>query len=734
MRWSRCICWIACLLAMSFGGSAHASCDAMLPALEKLSKPRAITADDLIGLRDIGVPNALAADSPFGISPDGGHVAFVISRADADRNAYCFALAVLDLEKGATPRIVDQGGEPIRAVLSVRGLLVRQGYLSINRPIWSPDGRWLAYLRRDHGVTQLWRVASNGSKAEPVTSGSPDVERFAWTGDGKALIVERAADRETDQNAPDREALNGYVYDDRFVPSASSKPLELAPRDAICQRIILDGPDRQRTAPEECSALSPKPRADTAARAILQARDGSRRAWTEQEDPDQLTSPVHLSADDGHGHIVRCASANCEGTVEVGVEGLWWSRAGELLFLKREGWGNSRLGLYRWRPGRSAPIRILATDDLLMGCQISRAGLLCARDASSKPRRLVLIDTKTGASSLLFDPNPEFAALELGHVTRLRWRNAIGFECYGDLVLPPDHRPGQRHPLIIVQYVTRGFLRGGTGDEYPIQLFAARGYAVLSVQAPPSFYESLGKGPWRDFRDAEVEDMKDWRDRRSIFSALVEGIHAAERLGVVDEKRIGLTGLSDGATTAQFALVNSRLFAAAAISSCCVDAQAMMIYGGPRLAKDRRFKGYADATENGTKFWRPISLALNAQQIDTPILMQLPDEEFLGAIDSVTALQNAGKPVSLYIFPDENHSKWQPAHRLAVYTRNLDWFDFWLKGEVDPDANKLTQYASWQKLRETWHRGSAAMTMAPLHARDHACAQASTSAKVITRR
>ena len=225
MRWSRCICWIACLLAMSFGGSAHASCDAMLPALEKPSKPRAITADDLIGLRDIGVPNALAVDSPFGISPDGGHVAFVISRADADRNAYCFALAVLDLEKGATPRIVDRGGEPIRAVLSVRGLLVRQGYLSINRPIWSPDGRWLAYLRRDHGVTQVWRVASNGSKAEPVTSGSSDVERFAWTGDGKALIVERAADRETDQNAPDREALNGYVMTTASSPAPAASRL-----------------------------------------------------------------------------------------------------------------------------------------------------------------------------------------------------------------------------------------------------------------------------------------------------------------------------------------------------------------------------------------------------------------------------------------------------------------------------------------------------------------------------
>jgi len=706
MRWSRCICWIACLLAMSFGGSAHASCDAMLPALQQLSKPRAITADDLIGLRDIGVPNALATDSPLGISPDGRQVAFVISQPDVDRNAYCFALVVLSLKKGATPRIVDQGGEPIRAVLSVRGLLVTQGYLSINRPIWSPDGRWLAYLRRDHGVTQLWRVASNGSKAEPVTSGSSDVERFAWTGDGKALIVERAADPETDQNAPDREALNGYVYDDRFVPSASSKPLELASGDEICQRIALDG--RDSVAVDQCSTLSPKLRADTAARAILQTQEGDRRAWTEQEDPDQLISPVHLWADDGHGHVVRCAYHVCEGSVEAGVEGLWWSRAGELLFLKREGWGNSRFGLYRWRLGRSAPMRILATNDLLMGCQISRAGLLCARDASSKPRRLVLINPKKGSSSLLFDPNPEFATLKLGHVTRLHWRNAIGFECYGDLVLPPDHRPGQRHPLIIVQYITRGFLRGGTGDEYPIQPFAARGYAVLSVQAPPSFYVSLRHGPWRDFRDAEIENMKGWRDRRSMFSALVEGIRTVERLGVIDTKRIGLTGLSDGATTAQFALVNSKLFAAAAISSCCVDAQPMMIYGGQRLAHDRRFKGYADATANGASFWRPVSLALNASKIDTPLLMQLPDEEFIGAIDSVTALENAGKPVSLYVFSDENHTKWQPAHRLAVYTRNLDWFDFWLMGKVDPDPAKREQYARWRRLRANWRREPAA--------------------------
>src|SRR4029079_9628081 len=77
---------------------------------------------------------------------------------------------------------------------------------------------------------------------------------------------------------------------------------------------------------------------------------------------------------------------------------------------------------------------------------------------------------------------PEFAGLAMGKVRRLRWTADQGARSFGDLVLPPDHRPGTRHPLIVVQYTTLGFLRGGTGDEYPIEALAARGFAVLSVE------------------------------------------------------------------------------------------------------------------------------------------------------------------------------------------------------------------------------------------------------------
>jgi len=219
MWWLRQCSRLALLLPITHPIAARATCDPVPRGGATSLTIRPIVATDLVGLRDIGVANALSADSPLGVSPDGTHVAFVIARADAVDNDYCFALVVLALEPGARPLIVDQGGEPIRAVLDVRGLRVKQGYLRINRPAWSPDGKWLAYLRRERGVTQLWRVAADGSTREAVTRGNSDVERFGWTPNGTGLIVSRLSSRGLGDR--EREKLTGYAYDDRSQRTAA---------------------------------------------------------------------------------------------------------------------------------------------------------------------------------------------------------------------------------------------------------------------------------------------------------------------------------------------------------------------------------------------------------------------------------------------------------------------------------------------------------------------------------
>src|SRR3546814_10333253 len=75
----------------------------------------------------------------------------------------------------------------------------------------------------------------------------------------------------------------------------------------------------------------------------------------------------------------------------------------------------------------------------------------------------------------------------------------------------------------------------------------------------------------------------------------------------------------------------------------------------------------------------------------------------------------------MYVFPGELHNKWQPAHRLAVYTRNIDWFDFWLRGYVDPDPSKSEQYERWRALRALVDEEPATGTAGPCSARLAPC-------------
>jgi dipeptidyl aminopeptidase/acylaminoacyl peptidase len=161
-----------------------------------------------------------------------------------------------------------------------------------------------------------------------------------------------------------------------------------------------------------------------------------------------------------------------------------------------------------------------------------------------------------------------------------------------------------------------------------------------------------------------------------------------------------LTGLSDGATTVEFALIQSHWFAAAVISTCCVEPWTVMAYGGTAYADRMRRLGFPPASRPDPAFWTPMSLALNAVRIDTPLLMQLSDDEYLLSLEAFTALRENHKPVDMYVFPNEHHIKWQPSHRLAIYRRNLDWFAFWLKDKENPDPAKRSQYQRWEQLRQ----------------------------------
>src|SRR3546814_20518957 len=67
------------------------------------------------------------------------------------------------------------------------------------------------------------------------------------------------------------------------------------------------------------------------------------------------------------------------------------------------------------------------------------------------------------------------------------------------------------------QYRTKGFLRGGIGDEVPIQTLAGRGYFILSVDNL-TYEDIVGRRQSIEQLVAAFND--DFRGRRSIISAI----------------------------------------------------------------------------------------------------------------------------------------------------------------------------------------------------------------------
>ncbi|WP_162875634.1 Atxe2 family lasso peptide isopeptidase [Sphingomonas crusticola] len=682
--------------AISISTLAHARCEDLIPDTRRgatPSVPRPVTATDLVRLRDIGFPDATNPDrpSPLAVSPDGKSAAFILMRADPVANDYCRALLVVPLQPNAAPRLVDRGGDYIMMDGPVRGLLATLGPPRTITPVWSPDGQWIAYLKREHGVTQIWRVRADGGGASQVTHSPVDIESLLWPADGKLLYTARP-DRLARERAIDTEGRSGWLYDARITPNASARP-RLRMTDIPIHLYSID-PVSGIVAEADAAQKISYAGAQQISEGSLAVSAAGARAWTEAISPSPLSDRVLRTAP-ASGRAVACTALACRGR----LDGLWWQEDGRTLIIsRREGWKNSVTAFYMWRPGHGQPRRVLATEDAVQGCVPAENGLVCTRESAALPRHVVLLDPANGTSVTIFDPNPEFHDIALGSVRRLKWRNDHGFEAWGDLVLPPGYRRGEKLPLVVVQYHSEGFLRGGTNDEYPVYLFAAAGIAVLSLERPTVV---AGLDPKATTGDAMLAaNYAHWAEHKSLLSSLLTGVDAAIATGAVDPARIGLTGLSDGATLTRFALINSHRFAAAAISTCCIEPHTAKTYGGIAMSDFFSRMGFPGVERPDPAFWAEMSLTQNAARIHTPLLMQLADDEYLLALEAFEALRENGQPTELYVYPDEHHGKWQPAHRLAVYSRDVDWFSFWLQGREDVSTAKRAQYARWRMMRD----------------------------------
>lgn len=664
---------------------------------------RALKAEDLVRLRDFGpANNELPESSLFAISPDGRAAALQLRRAIPETNSYCLGMFVVPLRPGATTHAVDLGGDLIRVALDGFGKSGRPSGIPLPiTPQWSSDGKSILFLKRENGPTQVWIARADGSGSQALTSSGSDVEAFLLLPDGTNLVFSTRPALTQARAAIDVEGRTGFHYDERYSPVLSNRPI---PKEGLPYSYtaldLASGTTRPATAIERAALDAPSPRTP---RTDAASPAASPDAWLSTMGSAELIPVARPAARASDGRPTHCLAQSCANAIGP----VWKTADGKTVrFLHREGWANNLTSVHEWNLASGRVRRLYQTKDYLADCQPLGDDLLCAREQSLVPRHLARLDLRRSRAVTVFDPNPEFARLALGKVERVFSRNALGFQSFADLVYPVGYQPGRSYPTIVVQYISRGFLRGGTGDEFPVQLYANAGYAVLSVNRPVS----VGlDGTAKSADEVNAKNLVDFAERRSILSSVEVALNALIQRGIVDRNRIGITGLSDGSSTVQFAALHSKLFAAGAVASCCSDPMQDAVFGPNTAAMLNRI-GWPRLIDDAPAFWSQISIARNARKMRFPLLLNSPDDEYLSTLQGYTALRQAGSPVDMFVFPDEHHIKWQPAHRLAVYERSLDWFNFWLKRELPPSGRRLAEARYWQTLRDPQPRSNESAT------------------------
>jgi dipeptidyl aminopeptidase/acylaminoacyl peptidase len=686
-------CGIFCLLLISATASALAQSGegagfdptpVALPSPE-ITSPRAVTSMDLLSILDV---------HGLSISPDGEHVAFIVGQAVYASNSYRTAMFVVGTAPGSIPVSLGTAGVP--------------HWDEINQwvseaPHWSPDSLYITYRMRlnDAATWQIWRWSRNGGLPEQLTHADGNIKTYHWDPNGTLI----AYTFEPSHGFSEIQELSEHpiLYDGNIEAwqcrSVVAEALARQRHNAETRIFELTTGKERRATAEEAKSW-----ARGAAELVEQMKaDGQipkGKTITDAElSPDGKMVAYRYFMNDSKlfpkrrwGVSLRSATKDTPQELVSEAEFIskyWWSRDGSRVYYIENALDGHSPVLMIF-PVEGTPRRAFTHSEFLADFSLDSNERYVAftSQTNTSPPKIALVTLSSGNVRTLIDLNPEFKNIELAAPSRMEGTNAYGDSWWGYVVKPPGYAAGKRYPLIITTYRSGDyFLRGASGDENPIQLYASHGFVVLSFDI----------GPVRNYRTGDFEDnLLEWS---SPVASLEMAIQRLVAMGIIDSDNVGIAGFSHGGTIVGYAVTHTKLFKAA-IGAAGYNPD--FFY----MASNQWRKNFAawglDGWPEGESRpkWQALSPVLNADKIQTPLLINSSDSEYVTKLSLVNSLIQLDKPAELLIYANEKHVKNQPKHRYEIYERNLDWFTFWLMGKEDPDPNKHEVYIRWRHLRE----------------------------------
>lgn len=665
--------------------------------------PKHFTAADVFNLE--------YANSPQ-ISPDGKQVAYVRVSGDIMTDRWRRSIWIVD-ENGA-------GHRPIA-----------QGKGSYTQPVWSPDGRSLAFIANEDGVAELRLFQFEVQRAMTLARLPSGARNLSWSPDGRSLAFQMFVEesgpgaaglpqkpegatwaksvRLTDQvgyrsdgsglvtpgytqifmlpadgGTPRQITWAARNHDGRLSWTPDGKQLlfsanaedgwEYEPLGSDIYKLTLaDGSIARLTSgtgPEDAPVMSP---------------DGKRIAYVGFEDSgaSYKVSELYVANADGSG------SRSLTAGLDRDISNPQWAGNGAIWFLY-EDHGATKLARIAPTGGNITTVVSdlggTSADRPYTGgaFSVTRSGKFAAvTGTSQKPGDIAIGDgRKTIVATALNDDL--FSGKTIPGATLITTPSSFDqrpVEAW--VVRPPNFDPSKKYPLLLE-------IHGGPHTAYgptfaaEVQLFAAAGYIVVyaNPRGSTSYGEEFGALISHNYPSEDYDDL----------ISVVDAVIAQEP---VDPELLYVTGGSGGGVLTAWIIGSTHRFKAAMVQKPVINWTSHVLSADNPVFFARYWFGAMPWDEGAQqKYWKHSPLSkVGAVQTPTAVLVGEDDDRTpkSEAEQYYQALKIRKVPTRLILVPDASHDlAGRPTGLIAKVNETIAWFAEYGGPPVpDPDTGRV---------------------------------------------
>ncbi|MDZ7715962.1 MAG: hypothetical protein U5J95_07075 [Balneolaceae bacterium] len=434
-------------------------------------------------------------DDPV-ISPDGKYVAYEIRETLMSETESSFRTHIW--------------------VMATDGSMNRQftrGEKSASNPRFTPDGKALTFTSSRNGENnQVYRIYLNGGEAEQITHAENGVNSYKWSPDGSKIAYTMTDPQSEEEKKREKEKRDVVLVDKNYHFSRLYVETIHEDLDENTTKQIAAGdfqvtsfdwsPDGKTivfshqptpkiddgresnisTVPSDSGAVELLVDWEGADTSPLFSKDGSFVVFQSsggQEEPIGLSDIYRISAEGGTPTALAKTPNRSTGIVE-------WAPGGDNLLVSEV--RKTYTALYQLPVDGSSPKLVTKEDGVYGNYDLSDNGkhLVFTFEQPSTPPNVYLSSYPNFSKKQLTDIYSDVEFPEMGKTELLTWTSKDGMEIEGLLTYPAGYEEGDKVPLILNVHggPAGAYLQTwtGGGSIYPIQYFAAEGFAVLRPQ------------------------------------------------------------------------------------------------------------------------------------------------------------------------------------------------------------------------------------------------------------